>query len=324
MKGIISAAVFFSTLLIMVFPGLVQSQADYPNKPIQILVGQPPGGSTDVLTRMLVPEAKTILGQDIVVVNKPGAAGTVSAVQVAGAKPDGYTLGTNPSAAFTIGPHMQDLSVDLVADSTPIVSFAKYYGGVFVKTDSPFKNLKDLLDYARKNPNKLSYGHPGVGTRSHLVMEMIAAQEGLKINFVAFAGDAPAVSALLGGHVLAVGASAGTIWTSQIQAGQLRLLAVEEPIYLFPDVPALREYGYQISLQIVVFLFGPKNLPEGIAKKLEDAFHKATQNPAFKDFARKNVVYSEKHLLREELVKFLPAEKAKAGEIVKKLGLGKK
>jgi tripartite-type tricarboxylate transporter receptor subunit TctC len=323
MKAKILLMILFSMFMVS-FPGVGQSQADYPSKPIQILVGQPPGGSTDVLTRVLAQEAKTTLGQDIVIVNKPGAAGTVSAAQVAAAKPDGYTLGTNPTAAFTIGPHLQDLSVDLVAETTPIVSFAKFYGGVFVKTDSPFKNMKDLLDYARKNPNKLSYGHPGVGTRSHLVMEMIAAQEGLKVNFVAFAGDSPAVAALLGGHVLAVGASAGTIWTSQIQAGQLRFLAVEEPIYLFPDVPALREYGYQISLPIVVYLFGPKNLPEGAVKKLEDAFHKATQTPAFKDFARKNVVYSEKHLLREELVKFLPAEKAKAGEIIKKLGLGKK
>jgi tripartite-type tricarboxylate transporter receptor subunit TctC len=323
MKRIISQGALLSILLMMIFPGLVQSQADYPNKPIQILVGQPPGGSTDLLTRMLAQEAKTTLGQDIVIVNKPGAAGTVSAVQVAAAKPDGYTLGTNPTAAFTIGPHLQDLSVDLVTETTPIVSFAKFYGGFFVKTDSPFKSLKDLLDYARKNPNKLSYGHPGVGTRSHLVMEMIAGQEGLKVNFVAFAGDAPAVAALLGGHVLAVGASAGTIWTSQIQAGQLRFLAAEEPIYLFPDVPAIREYGYQISLPIVVYLFGPKNLPEAAVRKLEDAFHKATQTPAFKDFARKNVVYSEKHLSREELVKFLPVEKAKAGDIIKKLGLGK-
>jgi len=326
--GLMKVRFFLATVLslfwVMTIFCLANAQGDYPNKPIQIYVGQPPGGSTDLLVRALAQDVKNYLGQDIVAVNKPGAAGTVSAVQVASAKPDGYILGGNPTAAFTIGPFFQDLSVDLVAETTPILTYAKFYGGVFVKADSPFKSFKDLLEYAKKNPGKLTYGHPSVGTRSHLIMEMIAAQEGLNINFVAFPGDAPEVAAILGGHVLAGGASAGTIWTSQIQAGQLRFLAVEEPIYLFPEVPTLGQLGYQISLPIYVFLFGPKNLPELVLKKLEGAFSKAVQNPAFKDFTRKNVVYTEKNLSHEELVRFLPAEKAKAGEIIKKLGLKKK
>jgi len=314
----------FSVLFIIIFPILVDSQVDYPTKPIQILVGQPPGGSTDILIRALGQEAKNYLGQDIVVINKAGAAGTVAALQVAAAKADGYTLGANPTAAFTIGPFLQDLSVDLVTETTPILTFARFYGGIFVKSESPFKNLKDFLEYAKKNPGKVTYGHPGVGTRPHLVMEMIAAHEGIKMNFVAFPGDAPEANALLGGHILAGGGSAGTIWISQIRAGQIRLLAVEEPMYLFPQIATLAELGYPYSMPILVFLFGPKNLSEQIAKKLEDAFNKASQSPAFKDLTINNMVYAEKNMFREELAKFLQTEKAKTGDIIKKLGLGKK
>jgi tripartite-type tricarboxylate transporter receptor subunit TctC len=313
-----------AAVLLLCSAGLSNAQGDYPNKPIQIFIGQPPGGSTDLLIRMLSQEAKPYLGQDVVPVNKPGAAGTVGAMQVAAAKQDGYTLGANPTAAFTIGPYQQNLAVDLVSETTPILTYAKFYGGVFVKSDSPFKSMKDLLDYGRKNPGKLTYGHPGVGTRSHLIMEMIAAHEGIKMNFVAFPGDAPEVAAILGGHVLAGGASAGTIWTSQIQAGGLRFLATEEKIYMFPDLPTLGDLGYPFSLPIYVFLFGPKNLPEPVVKKLEDAFGKASQSAAFKEFTRKNVVYTEKSMFRDELSKFLQAEKAKTGEFMKKAGLLKK
>jgi tripartite-type tricarboxylate transporter receptor subunit TctC len=324
MKARFLLTAILSLLFMMTLAGLSEAQVDYPTKPIQIVVGQPPGGSTDILIRALVQDAKNYLKQDIVPINKAGAAGTVGAMQVAAAKPDGYTLGGNPTAAFTIGPHLQDLSVDLVKETTPILSFAKFYGGVFVKSDSPFKSLKDLLEFAKKNPGKLTYGHPGVGTRSHLIMEMIAAHEGIKMNFVAFAGDAPEVAAILGGHVLAGGASAGTIWTSQIQAGELKFLAAEERMYLFPEIPTLAELGYPFSLPIVLFVFGPKNLPEPVLKKLEDAFGKAAENPAFKDLTKKNMVYAEKNIYREDLAKFLQTEKARTGEFIKKVGLGKK
>ena len=324
MKARFLLTAILSLLFMTTLVGLSDAQVDFPTKPIQIVVGQPPGGSTDILIRALAQDAKNYLKQDIIPINKAGAAGTVGAMQVAAAKPDGYTLGGNPTAAFTIGPYFQNLSVDLVKETTPILSYAKFYGGVFVKSDSPFKNLKDLLEFAKKNPGKLTYGHPGVGTRSHLIMEMIAAHEDIKMNFVAFAGDAPEVAAILGGHVMAGGASAGTIWTSQIQAGALKFLAAEERMYLFPEIPTLADLGYPFSLPIVLFVFGPKNLPEPVVSKLEDAFKKAAEGPTFKDLTKKNMVYAEKNMYREELAKFLQTEKARTGEFIKKVGLDKK
>ena len=137
-----------------VFPCLVLGQADYPTKPIQILIGVPPGGSTDILVRTLGNEAKQYLGQQVMIVNKPGAAATLAATQVAMAKPDGYTLGVAPSITFTSSPFLLELPVDLEKESTPILSFAKFNVGIVVKSDSPFTTLKDFLESSKRNPGK--------------------------------------------------------------------------------------------------------------------------------------------------------------------------
>lgn len=313
------------SFFIILYSNLSIAQVDYPAKPIQILVGYAPGGSTDVLVRTLAQEAKRYLGQEVIIVNKPGAGGTVAAISVATAKPDGYTLGATPSSTFTVSPFLLELSIDPLKETTPILSVAKFNVAVFVKSDSPFKNLKGFLEYATQNPGKATYGHPGVSTRPHLVMEMIAAQEGVKINFVAFPGDIPTTTALLGGHIMAAGCSAAG-WISHVQAGTLRLLAVmeEERMDPFPDVPTIVELGYPYSLPLVVFLYGPKGIPEPLVKKLEDAFDKASQSSTYKKVAIENALYAKKNMLREELAKFLDSEKTKTGDIIKKLGLGKK
>jgi tripartite-type tricarboxylate transporter receptor subunit TctC len=290
-----------------------------------MLIGLAPGGSTDIVGRALAQEAKKYLGKEVIIVNRPGANGTVAATQVVTSKPDGYTLGATPSSSFTITPLLVELQVDLMKESIPILSFARFNVGIFVKSDSPFKTLKEFLEYAKQNPGKTTYGHPGVGTRPHLVMEMIALQEGAKINFVAFPGDTPTATALLGGHVMTAGCSAGG-WISHAQARTLRLLAVteEERMDLFPEIPTVVELGYPFTLPTIVFLYGPKGLSESTIKILEDAFGKASQSPAFKEVANNNALYSKKYMFREELAKFLQTEKEKTGDMIQRLGLGKK
>jgi tripartite-type tricarboxylate transporter receptor subunit TctC len=324
MKAKYFLIVIFSFFIIL-YSNLSIAQVDYPTKPIQMFIGYAPGGSTDVLVRTLAQEAKRYLGQEVLIINKPGAGGTVAAITVATAKPDGYTLGATPSSTFTVSPCLLELSTDIVKETTPLLSVAKFNVAVFVKSDSPFKNLKGLLEYAKQNPGKATYGHPGVSTRPHLVMEMMAAQEGVKINFVAFPGDIPTTTALLGGHIMAAGCSAAG-WISHVQAGTLRLLAVmeEERMESFPDVPTVVELGYPYPLPLVVFLYGPKGIPEPIVKKLEDAFDKASQSSTYKKVAIENALFSKKNMLREELAKFLDSEKTKTCDIIKKLGLGKK
>lgn len=315
----------FLSIFITLSYGLSNAQVDYPTKPIQVLIGYAAGGSTDVLVRALAQEAKKYLGQEVIIVNKPGAGGTVAVTHVATSKPDGYTLGATPSSSNTVAPFLLDIPIDPVKDITPILSFAKFNVGILVKSDSPFKRFKDLFEYAKQNPGKVTYGHPGVSTRPHLVMEMMALQEAVKLNFVAFPGDIPTITALLGGHILSAGCSAGG-WISHVQAGTLKLLAImeEERMDPFPEVPTIVELGYPYPLPLVVFLYGPKGISEPIVRKLAEAFDKGSQSSTYKKVAMENALYTKKNMLPEELAKFLDSEKTKTGDILKRLGLGKK
>jgi tripartite-type tricarboxylate transporter receptor subunit TctC len=324
MKRRLALAAVFSLLFVILIPALSFSQAAFPSKPIQILIGYAPGGSTDVLIRALAQESKKYLGQEVVIVNKPGSAGSVAAAQVAAASPDGYTLGASPSSTFTVNPFLQDLQVDLINETISLLSVAKFNVAVFVKNDSPFKSLKELIEYARQNPGKVTYGNPGVGTRPHLVMAMVTAQEQIKMNLIPFPGDGPTVTALLGGHLTAAGCSAGG-WVPHVQAGSLRLLAVaeEERIEEYGNIPTLIELGYPHSLPLVVAVFGPKGLPEPIATKLVEAFDKASKDPVFIDVATKNSLLAKKNIFREDLARFLMKERTSTGEIIQKLGLKK-
>jgi len=325
--GMKKTPLFAITLFVCFFfvPEMSPAQTDYPNRPIQVLIGYAPGGSTDVLLRSLAQEARKYLGQEMLIINKPGAAGTAAASQVATARPDGYTLGASPSSTFTSAPFFLDLSIDLLKESTPIFSFAQFHVAILVKPDSPFNTLKDLLDYAKQNPGKVTYGHPGVSTRPHLVMAAIANHDGIKMNLMPFPGDAPTVTALLGGHVTAAGCSGGG-WVPHVEAGTLRPLALteQERSDLFPKIPTIVELGYPYPIPLVVFLHGPRGLPEPVVKKLEDAVSKASQTPVFKEVAAKNVLSAKKNMGREELSRFLQSEKEKTGDIVQKLGLAKK
>src|SRR5271157_4314953 len=286
--------VWFSVLVVLAAPCLLCAEAAFPAKPIQIWIGYPPGGGIDLLTRVLAEDAKKYLGQEVVVVNKPGAAGTVAAIQVTTAKPDGYILGCSPSNVFTITPFLQDVQVDLLKESTLILSGAKF-------------------------------GTPGTGSKASLAIAAIADREHVKINLIPFPGDIPAVTAVLGGHVMAAGCSPGG-WVPQVDAGALRLIAAveEERIEGYPDCPTVVEMGFPYPMPILVFIHGPKGVPEPIVRKLQEAFEKASTSATFKNVAIKNVMYSNKHISGKELEAFLASEKTKSGEIVQKLGFSKK
>jgi len=166
-KGKLAAATVLIVLLALSSPSL--GQAQYPTRPIQMyVVGMAPGGSLDVLVRALGHEAKKYLGQEVVIVNKPGSGGAVSAIQVAIAKPDGYTLGATPSSTFTVTPFIQDVKIDLIKESSPLLSSSRFDVVAYVKSDSPINTLKDFIEFTRANPGKATYGTPGVGTKAHL------------------------------------------------------------------------------------------------------------------------------------------------------------
>ncbi len=229
--------------------------------------------------RSLAESAGKSLGQQIVIENKPGAGGMLGANEMVGARPDGYTLTQLPHGVFRI-PHMQKVSFDTTRDFTWIVCLTGYTFGLVVPTDSPIKSVKDLVDYAKANPGKFSYGSTGTGTSPHLAVEEFAQRAGIKLNHIPFKGNADNMQAVLGGHTM--GASDATGWGPHVDSGKLRLLATygSKRTKRWPNVPTLDELGYKTVSDSPFGVCGPKGMDPAVVRTLHDAFRKTLDDPA--------------------------------------------
>ena len=259
-------------------PGLVQAQA-FPSRPIKYICPWPPGGSTDAVMRVLAESAGKVLGQSIVIENKPGAGGTLGANEMVNARPDGYTLTQLPHSVFRI-PHMQKTQFDTLKDFTWIICLTGYTFGLVVPADSPLKTIKDLVTWAKANPEKLTYGSTGAGTSPHLAVEEFAQRAGIKLTHVPFKGNAENMQAILGGHIMAASDSTG--WAPHVDSGKLRLLATygSKRTKRWPNVPTLDELGYQTVSDSPFGVGGPKGMDPAVVKTLHDAFRKTLDDPA--------------------------------------------
>ena len=324
MNTMISIRVLVALLLVLASP-FAAAQADFPSKPIRLLVGFPPGGSTDVLARALAHEGRKLLGQEIVVVNKPGASGVIAVNEVAAASPDGYTIGLSPSTAFTLAHHFMDIRPDLLDTTTALLMAGRQRVGMVTKGDSPFQTLKDLVEFARKNPGKVSIGIPGAGTSVELFTRAVLLHDKIDVSVVPFKGDAGVVTGLLGGHITAGSFSAGG-WMQQVQAGAMRLLASFENdrFPVAPKVPTLEELGYGLTGAAIQYVYGPKGLPPAVAKRLIAGFTKAIRAPTYVDVATKNGLYDKNALVGDELNAYLLKDRATNTALVEKVGLKKK
>ena len=308
-------------LSVHVIPEAVFAQEKYPTKPINFLIGYPAGGTTDVCARPLVAAAGKILGQPVVVVNKPGAASAVAMALLKNEKPDGYNIGILPSGAV-LSQHMRKVPYDSIKDFTPVIQYAVYLYGLVVKPDSPWKTFKEFIDYAKANPGKIRYSTAGPGTPQHLVMERLALKEKIKWTHVPFEGGGPAITALLGGHVEA--SSQTTEWKKHVEAGTLRLLAVygEKRMSGFPNAPTLLELGYDITAPSLICIVGPKGLSPQIVETLHSAFKKAMEDPDFIKLGKQldqPVIYRGPQDLAKHLVKM----NEEVGTLIRSLGLRK-
>lgn len=257
---------------------------------MKVIVGFEPGGSTDVATRALSIGVEKYLGKPIIIENRGGGGGTVALAVVANAEPDGYTLCSVPSDSFVYTPLMQKVPFKPLKSFTPIIAFA-YAGhsGLIVKNEAPWKTLKEFLDYAKKNPGKIKYSSAGVGTGMHIAMEHIAHVEGIKWVHVPYKGNAPAVTALLGGHVDACSAGVDSI-PPYTQSGTVRVLVTHgngKRSPNFPDIPTLKELGYGYVKDTVHSIVGPAGLPSDVVRILEAAFSKGMELPEFKALLEK-------------------------------------
>ena len=270
----IGAGVFAALLLVVCARAPAQT---FPTRPITLICPWPAGGGTDIHLRKLGEVAAKKLGQPVVIENRPGGSGMNGPATMAKtAKPDGYTISQLAITAFRI-PHMQKVDWDPLNDFTYIIGVSGYTFGVVVKTDSPFRTFRDLIDYARANPGRLSYGTPGTGTSLHLAMEEIAARTGVKLLHVPFKGNADSTQALMGGHIMAQADSTG--WARHVDAGTFRLLATLGEKRTRWNAPTVKELGIDTVSDSPYGLVGPKGLPPQVVKALHDGFKAAMDDP---------------------------------------------
>jgi tripartite-type tricarboxylate transporter receptor subunit TctC len=267
--------------------GPLQAASDFPNKPIQVIVGWSAGASEDARARALGAKLGEVLGQPIVVVNKPGGSGTLGLTFTAKSKPDGYTISSGSTSPILFTPYLQKLEYDPIKDFTYIAGTATQPYVIAVRSDAPWTTMDELLDYVKKNPGKIKYGSPGQGHYCHIYMEVLAKDRGLNWVHVPFKGDQPSITALLGGHIPVVAGSSALI--PHAKGGKVRLLAVvaETRTASFPQVPSLKEFGFKFDLRAneVLGFCGPKGIPPEVVKKLENAFKLATESQEFKNVA---------------------------------------
>jgi tripartite-type tricarboxylate transporter receptor subunit TctC len=296
--------------------------AGFPNAPITFVIPFPPGGATDIALRPLAEGARAFLGQPVVVDNRPGGGSAVGVGSIVTKKPDGYSL-TEAVNSLHRNSFINKLPFDTVKDVTPIIMVGGHLYGILVKPDSPFKTLKDLVEYARANPGKLSYMASGIGTGGHIAWEEMAYNAGgIKLQHIPSKGDPESTAALMGGHVDMIATTAG--WIPTVDAGQLRLLATfgETRSKKFPNVPTVKELGYGVVHSTPMGIFGPKGMEPSVVKILHDAFRKAQDDPRFvAAMARFDMPIM--YMGTEEFTKAWAASYIEAGEHVKKFILGK-
>jgi len=304
----------------MVVAGAALAQ-DFPAKPVTLIVPWPAGGPTDVTMRAMADAAAKHLGQPIVVENKAGGGGTVGpATMAAASKPDGYTLAQMPITVYRL-PLMQKTTWKS-EDFTYIIHLTGYVFAVFAGADTPFKTWEDVIDHAKKNPGKITYGSTGSGTSLHLGMEMLAEKSGVKFTHVPFKGAAEVNAAVAGGHVM-LGAS-GTSIRPLVDAGKARFLNVwtAKRVSFLPEIPTLQDLGYPYVIDSPWGLAGPKGMDPKVVAKIHDAFKKALEEPSvieslarfdmvpnYKNTADYNVAVQEQIKLEEALLKRIGMER---------------
>ncbi|MBO9353563.1 tripartite tricarboxylate transporter substrate binding protein [Bordetella petrii] len=255
--------------------------ADWPEHPLQMIVQFPPGTTTDAVARDIAIRMEKELGQSVVVVNKSGAGGIVGVSTLARAKPDGYTLGTVNYPVLTIIPQQQAVPYDPLKDFAHLAVVGPYDYGIFVRADAPWKSFKELVDYGKANPGKLSFGTLGAGTTNELIMSRLGKDLGMQWQFIPYKGDNESVTALLGGQVDVVNGSPN-VTLPQLKAGKIRMLVSTggNRWTAMPDVPTLRETGMVDYAQESYFsLAAPAGIPEAARAKLSSALQAVLTNP---------------------------------------------
>ena len=267
--------------LVLIAAVLPVAAQHYPTRPIEFVIPFATGGPTDTAIRVIQPQLAASLGVPVVLVNKPGGGGAVGMDGVAKARPDGYTLAATVRSTLTILPATQPDVTYKIADFAVIGSYALDSGVILVKAGAPWKRLEEFVDYAKKNPGKVTYGSAGLGTNSYFNMELLQQAYGLTLAHVPFNGSGPVKNALLGGHV-PIGAAALSAVFSVIRSGDIVALATSagKRVPAIPGTPTMTEKGQpDASLSTWMELYAPAKTPKPVVDRLAAALEKTMKDP---------------------------------------------
>jgi tripartite-type tricarboxylate transporter receptor subunit TctC len=297
-----------------------QPRGGFPNRPIRLIIPWPPGGSADSQLRSMAELATPALGQSVVVENRSGARGTLGAVALMQARPDGYTLAQQHLSVLRHPFMTNQRTWDPVDDFTYVIGAAGWLFGVVVRADSPWRSWRDYIAAAKADPGGLTYSTSGIATSNHIAMEDLLAREGAEMTHVPFRGTTEGITALLGGQIDSVADSSA--WAPFVEEGRCRLLCVwsAERVARFPEAPTLRELGYDLVVTSPYGIAGPRGMDPKVVSVLHDAFKQALFDPAnkairdrwdmpleymstedYREFVRQRVAYEREMVARLEL-----------------------
>jgi tripartite-type tricarboxylate transporter receptor subunit TctC len=292
------------------------AQSAYPTHPIRLVVPFPAGGATDIFARAVSQKLGEKLGGSVIVDNKPGAGGAIGSDIGAKAQPDGYTLLLATSSTHSIGPFLSKLPYDAVADFTPIVHVGNAPSIMVVPNSAPAKNVKEWIEYARKNPGKLNYASSGNGTIVHLTAEYFKAQTGTFLVHIPYKGTALAMPDLISGKIdLMFDALPSAL--PHIKEGRVRALGITslKRWPLLPDVPAIAETVPGFESNTWFGLYGPKGLPADLVAKINRGVNEALKEPDVKERLAKLGIEPVGGT-PQEFAKMTEAERAKWKKII--------
>lgn len=313
------------TSLLMMSAGLFAAKAqDFPTRTIRLVVAFPPGGPTDFVARIVADKMKSLLGQPVVIENKPGANGAVGADYVAHADPDGYTLFFTTVGAVAVTPHLGvKVNYDPVKDFAPISLVVQNTTLLVVKSDQPFNSAKDIVAAAKKNPGGIVLASTGIGSMPHLALELFQASANVKFLHVPYRGAAPALTDLLGGQVQGMFGDVPVL-LPQIQGGKIKAIAAVANTrnQILPDVPTLTEQGYpDTDASNWYGLLAPAKTPAPVIVKLHDALVNALADPqVHKKLVDSGAIPSP--TTPDEFGKYLKAELERWGKVIKEKHIG--
>jgi tripartite-type tricarboxylate transporter receptor subunit TctC len=263
--------------------GFVAAQS-FPAKPIQVIVPYAPGASTDAMSRMVQNRLGELLGQPLVVENRSGAGGAIGSDFVARAAPDGYTIMFTPGTDLMLRRYLlKEPSADAEKDFTPIAVVVMSVAGIAAKSSAPFTTAKEMIDYAKRNPGKLTFGSSGINTNFHLAGELMR-QHGINLIHVPFKGSGPSAIALVAGQVDMMFSDFGSV-VALVKDGRASAIAVFDQRYSgMPDIPSIRELLPGFNLPAAWFGYlGPARMPPAVVQRLHDEIDRAFSTPGIKE-----------------------------------------